>query len=133
MALKGNLRDFSTTQLLNLINLARKTGTLSIQTEGESAQMSFREGKLIYAYMGNDNGKNHLAQILQTSGKLSPEQAQVIQSHAEGKSDKEIGHLLVTARRVTQNDIIQSVRQNYLDTVYNLFTWGEGVFRFDAN
>lgn len=133
MALKGNLRDFSTTQLLNLINLARKTGTLSIQTESESAQMSFREGKLIYAYMGNDNGKNHLAQILQNSGKLSPEQAQVIQSHAEGKSDKEIGHLLVTARRVTQNDIIQSVRQNVLDTVYKLFTWGEGVFRFDAN
>ncbi|MCA9953148.1 MAG: DUF4388 domain-containing protein [Ardenticatenaceae bacterium] len=132
MALKGNLRDFSTTQLLNLINLARKTGTLSIQTEAESAQMSFREGKLIYAYMGHDNG-NHLAQILQNSGKLSPEQAQVIQSHAEGKSDKEIGHLLVTARRVTQNDIIQSVRQSVLDTVYKLFTWGEGVFRFDAN
>ncbi len=132
MALKGNLRDFSTTQLLNLINLARKTGTLSIQTEAESAQMSFREGKLIYAYMGHDNG-NHLAQILQSSGKLSPEQAQVIQSHAEGKSDKEIGHLLVTARRVTQNDIIQSVRQSVLDTVYKLFTWGEGVFRFDAN
>lgn len=132
MALKGNLRDFSTTQLLNLINLARKTGTLSIQTDAESAQMSFREGKLIYAYLGNENG-NHLAQILQNSGKLSPEQAQVIQSHAEGKSDKEIGHLLVTARRVTQNDIIQSVRQNVLDTVYKLFTWGEGFFRFDAN
>jgi hypothetical protein len=94
--------------------------------------MSFREGKLIYAYMGNDNG-NHLAQILQNSGKLSPEQAKVIQSHAQGKSDKEIGHLLVTARRVTQNDIIQSVRQNVLDTVYKLFTWGEGLFRFDAN
>jgi len=132
MALKGNLRDFSTTQLLNLINLARKTGTLSIQTDDESAQMSFREGKLIYAYMGNENG-NHLAQIMQNSGKLSSEQAQVIQSHAEGKSDKEIGHLLVTARRVTQNDIIQSVRQNVLDTVYKLFTWGEGFFRFDAN
>ncbi|MCA9898177.1 MAG: DUF4388 domain-containing protein [Anaerolineales bacterium] len=132
MALKGNLRDFSTTQLLNLINLARKTGTLSIQTDKESAQMSFREGKLIYAYMGNDNG-NHLAKILQNSGKLSAEQAQVIQSHAEGKSDKEIGHLLVTARRVTQNDIIQSVRQNVLDTVYKLFTWGDGFFRFDAN
>ncbi|WP_420631819.1 DUF4388 domain-containing protein [Candidatus Leptofilum sp.] len=132
MALKGNLRDFSTTQLLNLINLARKTGTLSIQTDSESARMSFREGKLIYAYMGNENG-NHLAQILQNSGKLSAEQAQVIQSHAEGKSDKEIGHLLVTARRVTQNDIIQSVRQNVLDTVYKLFTWGEGLFRFDAN
>lgn len=132
MALKGNLRDFSTTQLLNLINLARKTGTLTIQNNGDSAHMSFREGKLIYAYMGNDDA-NHLAIILQNSGKLSPEQAKVIQTHAEGKSDKQLGHLLITAGRVTQNDIIQSVRQNVLDIVYRLFTWAEGIFRFEAN
>ncbi len=132
MALKGNLRDFSTTQLLNLINLARKTGTLTIQNNGESAHMSFREGKLIYAYMGRDNS-SHLAEILENSGKLSPEQAKVIQTHAKGKSDKQLGHLLITAGRVTQNDIIQSVRQNVLDIVYKLFTWAEGLFRFDAN
>jgi len=132
MALKGNLRDFSTTQLLNLINLARKTGTLTIQQNGESAHMSFREGKLIYAYLGENEG-NHLAEVLQNSGKLSAEQAKIIQSHAEGKNDKQLGHLLITAGRVTQNDIIQSVRQNVLDIVYKLFTWVEGAFRFDAN
>ena len=30
MALKGNLRDFTITQLLNLVNLAKKTGTLVV-------------------------------------------------------------------------------------------------------
>ena len=30
MALRGNLRDFTVTQLLNLINLAQKTGTLVV-------------------------------------------------------------------------------------------------------
>jgi hypothetical protein len=34
---------------------------------------------------------------------------------------------------VTQSDIIQSVRQHVLDIVYKLFTWVEGLFRFDAN
>ena len=58
MALKGNLRDFSTTQLLNLISLARKTGTLTIEGT-EMAQMSFREGKLIHATMGSNS--NNLA------------------------------------------------------------------------
>ena len=67
MALKGNLRDFSTTQLLNLISLARKTGTLTIDGR-EQAQMSFREGKLVYASLG-ESGSN-LAQILQRAGKL---------------------------------------------------------------
>lgn len=132
MALKGNLRDFSTTQLLNLINLARKTGTLTIQQNGDSAQMSFREGKLIYAFMGAEEN-NHLAQILHNAGKLSEDQARIIQERAKGTSDKQLGHMLIQRGHITQSDIIQSVRQNVLDTVYKLFTWAEGLFRFEAN
>jgi hypothetical protein len=130
MALKGNLRDFSTTQLLNLISLARKTGTLTIEGK-ETAQISFREGKLIYAIMGNRS--NGLAQVLHRSGKLSEEQSRVIQARAQGTGDKQLGHMLIQAGYVTQSDIIQSVRQNILDIVYKLFTWVEGLFRFDAN
>jgi hypothetical protein len=130
MALKGNLRDFSTTQLLNLISLARKTGTLTIDGR-EQAQMSFREGKLVYASLG-ESGSN-LAQILQRAGKLSEEQSRIIQARAQGTGDKQLGHLLIQAGYVTQSDIIQSVRQHVLDIVYKLFTWVEGLFRFDAN
>lgn len=132
MALKGNLRDFSTTQLLNLINLARKTGTLTITRDGMAAHMAFREGKLIYAHIGDENG-SRLARILQSAGKLSAEQVRLILEHASGKSDKQLGHMLVQAGYVTQSDIIQSVRQYVLDIVYKLFTWAEGLFRFDAN
>lgn len=130
MALKGNLRDFSTTQLLNLISLARKTGTLTIEGE-DVAQMSFREGKLIYATMGENS--SNLAFILQKSGKLSAEQGKFIQTRAQGTGDKQLGHLLIQAGYVTQSDIIQSVRQHVLEIVYKLFTWVEGLFRFDAN
>ncbi len=132
MALKGNLRDFSTTQLLNLINLARKTGTLAIQANGDSANLSFREGKLIYAHIGPDR-TNHIAQILFNAGKLSEDQARIIETRVRGKNDKQLGHLLIQAGHVTQSDIIQSVRQNILNIVYKLFTWTEGLFRFDAN
>ncbi|GAB4145847.1 MAG: DUF4388 domain-containing protein [Candidatus Promineifilaceae bacterium] len=131
MALKGNLRDFSTTQLLNLISLARKTGTLTIHSD-EMAQMSFRGGKLIYAAMGEPSNGN-LAAVLQRAGKLSAEQARFIEQRAQGTSEKQLGHLLIQAAYVTQSDIIQSVRQNILDTVYKLFTWNDGLFRFDAN
>lgn len=130
MALKGNLRDFSTTQLLNLINLARKTGTLTIQNS-KKAEMAFREGKLIFATL--DQTSSSLTSILRKAGKLSEEQARVIQQSSGKTSDKELGLQLIQAGLVTQNDIIQSVRQHILDIVYRLFTWGEGLFRFDAN
>jgi len=131
MALKGNLRDFSTTQLLNLINLARKTGTLTIENMNEAARMSFREGKLIFASM--DQESSTLTSILQQAGKLSAEQGQAIQRGSGKTSDKELGLMLVNAGLVTRNDIIQGVRQHILDIVYRLFTWGEGLFRFEAN
>ncbi|MDT8306025.1 MAG: DUF4388 domain-containing protein [Anaerolineae bacterium] len=130
MALKGNLRDFSTTQLLNLINLARKTGTLTIEGP-EPAQMSFREGKLIYANLGS-HGIN-LARMLHEAGKLNEKQLSLIEARAGNMSDKQLGHLLIQAGHVTQSDIVQSVRHHVLDVVYRLFTWADGLFRFDAN
>jgi hypothetical protein len=93
--------------------------------------MAFREGKLIYAQMGNNS--NNLAQVLQNAGKLSEEQARIIQTRAKGTSNKQLGHLLIQAGYVTNSDIIQSVRQYILDVVYKLFTWGDGLFRFEAN
>ncbi len=130
MALKGNLKDFTTTQLLNLINLARKTGTLTVEG-AELARISFKDGKLIYAEMGSQTGS--LAQVLHRSGKLSSEQSRFIESKFQGKSDKQLGHRLIQSKLVTQHDIIQSIRQHVLDIVYKLFTWADGSFLFEAN
>jgi hypothetical protein len=129
MALKGNLRDFSTTQLLNLINLARKTGTLTISTKGNSAQVCFKEGKLIYATLGGADG--HLADMLHKTGKLTAEQARTIREHAGSQTEKDLGQMLVKAGHVTQNDLAQAARVHMLDVVYRLFGWVEGDFRFE--
>jgi len=130
MALKGDLHDFSTTQLLNLISLARKTGTLTIEGS-QVAQMAFRDGKLVLANMGENS--NSLAYVLEDAGILTHQQGEVIRTKASGTSDKQLGHLLIKAGYVTQGDIIQSVRRHTLDVVFRLFTWVEGLFRFDAN
>ncbi len=131
MALKGNLRDFSTTQLLNLINLAKKTGTLVVEGSSQAAQLSFRNGKLIYAQLGQEDG--NLTFILHKAGKLSDEQARVLRDRAASSSDKELGLLLINAGYVSQTDILLSIRAHVLDIVYRLITWAEGVFRFDQN
>jgi hypothetical protein len=131
MALKGNLRDFSTTQLLNLINLAKKTGTLVIEGQGQAAQLAFRNGRLIYGQLGQDDG--NLTGILHKAGKLNDEQARVLRERAARSSDKELGLLLINAGYVSQTDILLSIRAHILDIVYRLITWAEGLFRFDQN
>ncbi len=133
MALKGNLKDVSLNQLLNLIYLAHKTGALTIQHEsnGASARLYFKEGKLIQA--ANEGQSARLTDIMVRVGKLTPDQALAVRSRAKVDTDKELGLLMMQNGILNQNDIIQGVRNYLLESVYNLFTWRNGVFRFEPN
>jgi len=131
MALKGNLRDFSTTQLLNLINLARKTGLLVVESKNGMAQVFFKEGKLIYATYGGQDGR--LTSMLVRAGKLTDAQALKINEQPEARNDRELGLLLIQAGHLTQNDIVASVKAYVLDVVYRLFSWTDGTFRFEPS
>ena len=129
MALRGNLRDFSITQLLNLVNLAHKTGTLVIESPSEVAKVAFRDGKLAYVQVGaEDNG---LAGILHKANKLSAGQFKAIQQRATQITDKELGLLLINAGYVTQEDILSNLQTHFTDVIRRLFTWVEGFFRFE--
>jgi hypothetical protein len=129
MALQGNLRDFGTTQLLNLVSLARKTGAMIIDVPEDTASLYFREGKLIHAATKHRRG--HLAEMLHFAGKLSDDQAKAITRQPKLPSDKALGIDLIRGGIVSQQDIIQSVKEFMLDVVYSLFAWTEGEFNFD--
>jgi hypothetical protein len=129
MALRGNLRDFTVTQLLNLINLARKTGTLILDGPSDQAYVAFRDGKLAYARIGNADGR--LATILHQANKLSPNQYRALGARAGSMSDKELGLLLVNAGYVSQADILFDLQAHFTNIVRTLFTWVEGLFRFE--
>ncbi len=129
MALKGNLRDFSINQLLNLINLAQKTGTLVVEGPSDSAWVSFREGKLAYSKMGSE--EDDLATVLHRSRKLSKSHFNTIKARAANMSDKELGLLLINANYLSQEEILDSLRSEFVGILHRIFTWVEGNFRFE--
>lgn len=129
MALKGNLKDFGITQLLNLINLARKTGTLYLEGPQNKAYLCFREGTLVYA--AADGQELSLLPLLQQSGKLTAEQVRVIAANAAGKPDRDVAMMLIQSGHIQQQEVVQSVRQHVLNLVYRVFSWNTGTFRFE--
>ncbi|MCC6147456.1 MAG: DUF4388 domain-containing protein [Anaerolineaceae bacterium] len=129
MALRGNLRDFTVTQLLNLVSLAQKTGTLVIEGPGEVARVAFREGKLVHAQLGEEVG---LATVLQRTNRITVNQYRILQNRASGMSDKELGLLLINAGYLSQNDIFNSLQQYSIEIIRRLFSWVEGLFRFET-
>ena len=129
MALKGNLRDFNTIQLLNLVNLARKTGKLTLDGKDQNALLFFKDGRLIHASTNLEEG--HLGVMLYKAGKLTAEQ--VRSAVKRGNSDRIIGKYLMETRMVSRNDIVEGVKDYMLKIVYDLFSWDDGSFAFEQN
>jgi hypothetical protein len=131
MAIKGNLHDFTLTQLLNLINLAQKTGTLMVEGSNEAIEVFFTDGKLAYAQTGQED--NSLVGILHKTQLLSSAQYRGIKSNVNGMSDKELGLLLINANYFSQQDILFSLQNHFVDVLKRLFTWMEGFFQFETD
>ncbi len=131
MALKGRLEDFGITQLLNLINLARKTGTLYLQGPEKNAYLCFHEGKLIYAVM--DGVEDSFTAILQQAGVFSADQVRMIEANMPGKTDREIAQVLITSGRLQQKKVVKSMKEHILNLVYQVFSWNSGTFRFEPS
>lgn len=133
MALQGNLQDFAVTQLLNLVNLANKSGALIIQGPNEGARLIFRQGKLAHAQLASNADSQHgsLPEVLHRAEKINDAQLNTLRSRAMGMSDKELGLLLINAGYVTQSDILESLQASYVSIIQQLFTWVEGRFKFD--
>ena len=150
MALKGTLEVFSTTQLLHLINLSKRTGVLHIFEgvatgekltlgDGETridklaagqelASLVFREGKLIYANLSTMDG--HLSSVLHRSGKLSDKQAAAIKKRAAQLDEKGLALRLINANYVSKVDIVKSLQRHMVNIVFDLMNWQTEPFVF---
>ena len=86
---------------------------------------------MVYAAL--DGGQTRLTDMLVKVGKLTPEQAQTVRDRSKVDTDKELGLLMIHNGLLNQTEIVQGVRSYLLDTVYRVFTWGAGQFRFEPN
>jgi hypothetical protein len=128
MALQGNLRDFPFAQLLNLVNLARKTGMLEINHKGETSQVYFRDGRLASALSTSEDSS--LAAVLYQNQRISPNLFRAIKNKGGAIWDKELGLQLINAGFVSRETILNSLQQHNVAIIRKLFTWQDGAFRF---
>ena len=131
MALKGNLRDFPITQILNLINLARKSGALYIDSENGNAVVYFRDGKLTYAFIGRQ--EKSLLKVLLEKKKISNAQYSLLAPKMANLSDKEVGLDLINGDYVGQDETFQAIEEYLSDLMRQVFTWSDGSFHFEAS
>lgn len=130
MALKGNLREFSITQLLNLISLAKKSGGLHIEGVRDVAAIYFKEGRLSFAQIGTEN--KGLLQLAVEAKKITPAQFNLLSQRLNGLTDKEAGLFLMNGNYLSQSEIFALLEAHYMVLMRRLFAWVEGYFHFES-
>ena len=131
MALHGDLKDFTLSQLFNIISLAKKNGALILKCDTEVFVLYFKEGIVISSgLVGEDNS---LASILLVSNHINNKQFSILREKASYLSDKELGIILVNAGYVRQEEIIKYYQKYCLSIIKRLYSKNAGRFYFDPN
>ena len=130
MALQGNLRDFSVSEILQLLGTQKKTGCLLLNRAGENAVVYVSEGRVV---SGRDPGMkpdDPLLVFLKEIHRLPEEQYRGLTTiHRETGRDLE--DLLLNGRYMEQDELAGYVERQILDTLLRVSSWDDGTYRFD--
>ncbi len=132
MSLEGSIKDFGIADILQLINLQKKSGMLTVQNEEESVTINFYNGEIVYALSVKMGENEKIGRLLISSGKLTEKELEDALLVQENTGEK-IGHILVASGNISK-EVLQNVLQIQIkDVIFKLFRWKDGRYKFDAH
>jgi hypothetical protein len=130
MALQGNLRDFSATEILQLLGTQKKTGCLLLEWNTEKAVIHVQEGRIVSTRRPGLGKDDPLLLFLRRIHRLSDEQARGILT-IQRESDRDLEDLLLNGRYLDAEELAPLVERQILDDIMRLVRWEDGSYRFD--
>ena len=131
MALVGNIRDFGLSDFLYLVDRGYKTGCLHLDRLDESASLYFEKGKLITAARKEQAAL--LTDLLMKRGKLTPQQVQHAVQIQQNDGGATLSQVLLELNYISVDELQKILQQHIEESVYGLFGWPDGEFRFEQN
>lgn len=130
MSLIGNLEDLCLGEILQIINLSRKTGVLTVRSEGRKAILCFNEGQVAQAM--STVFHRGIGELLIRRGLLDERtllEAATMAQKDPGKPP--IGVVLAREFGVSPKVIESVVREQIERVIFSLFSWTTGTFDFE--
>jgi hypothetical protein len=131
MAIEGPVQELALCDLLQLLGLSQKSGTLRVvdETRGRSAVVYFERGRVVGAVA--PDRATRIDQLLLLAGKVTAGQIDRALREQRRQPDRRLGSLLIESGAVSREDVEEQVRFQVAEIVYGLVRWGEGDFRFE--
>jgi hypothetical protein len=131
MALVGNIRDFGLSDFLYLVDRGYKTGGLYLTHEQETALLFFEKGKLVLA---SRKPEDQDADLLVRLGLMNQAQLDTARQALSATSNGATLTQVIIDQQIVERDQLQNGLMTHTEeSVYGLFGWPEGEFRFEQN
>jgi hypothetical protein len=130
MALQGTLKDFSITEIIQLIGQQLKTGVLRIRRGKDLVEIHFVDGMIVHIYSNYRGKKDLIGEILVKADLITQEQLDRVLK-IQKETLKYLGEILVELQLLTKDDVLKVISTQIYETIYDLFWWEDGQFNFD--
>lgn len=133
MALEGNLKDFSLTDMFRLLQTGSKSGTLHVEHGDDEGLVCFRDGQVVYASSGG--ASEPAGKRLARAGVISEKQLRQAQGlmkiQKKDKAGRKLGQILIDEGYLEAEVLEGFVRDHVSDALFDLLRWEEGELRFE--
>ncbi len=130
MSFWGTFNLFSLSEVLQLLHMGRKSGTLDSWNEFDERKIFFYEGNILFAEAVKY--KEKLGDILVKSRAINDIQlSKALKIQRDSHSTKKVGEILIEAGFITRERLINGITSQTEESIYELFDWESGHFRFE--
>ena len=127
MSITGNLKTMQLAELLQWLGQGTKSGTLVIDNGRVEKRIFFRDGRIVSS--ASTDPREHLGHFLVSYGFITEEELSKAVAMQE-QSKMLLGKILTSIGAITEEDLQRLLRQKAEESVYDVFSWPEGEFRF---
>lgn len=131
MAIEGPLRELALSDVFQLLDLSRKTGTLTVTHEARSrpAVVRFDRGAVTSAELPGSTER--IGHLLLRAGKVTEAHIEAARRVQQQRPGAQLGNILVESGAVAAADVTRQLRFQIQETVFELIQWKDGYFRFE--
>ena len=128
--LQGRLGNFLISDLLQMIQLSGKTGTLTLLQGWNNRKITFELGRISSVSSGSRLPSQF--ELLVRTGRLTRHQVEAFRQRRPGKSDEEMIDELISRKLIDRAAIDKCNEQLLESAIYTLFLWRNCAFTFKA-
>ncbi|HUF51218.1 MAG TPA: DUF4388 domain-containing protein [Longimicrobiales bacterium] len=131
MAIEGPLAELSIQDVLQLLELAHKTGVLTIRSDrlNDEAIVHFTRGAIVFAVRRRSTRR--LGQLLIRAGKLTQRELDRALELQRGDPTRRLAEILLEMGSVGEEELERQLRFQMEETIYEVMPWDEGYFKFE--